>query len=340
MGLALSVVLPNYNHARYLPESLGAVCAQSLPPQEVFVIDDASTDDSLAVIAGFARRYPFVKVLRNENNMGAVYSLNRGIALATGDFILCPAADDQVLPGLFAKTARLLARYPEAGLCSAACRRIGEKGEDLGPLYIPLISKTECYVPPGRFLEMNRRYGNWMMSQTAFYNRKALQELGGGFDPELGPAGDGFLLYVLAARHGACFIPECLGNWRKLDASFALRTADDLDQSLRLADALDRKLRATGLFPEDFLERSLRSTLLATLYEVMRRRPCRFDEMSLLAGRLLRKTWTDKAFLACLGLIKAAGRGAAKSYLFLHQPPRERLRIAAETIKKLLSCDG
>jgi glycosyltransferase involved in cell wall biosynthesis len=337
MGVSLSVVLANHNHARFLPDSLGAICGQSLPPREVIVIDDASTDGSVAVIEDFARRFPFVKALRNDTNKGALCSFNRGIAQASGDFVLCPAADDQVLPGLFEKTARLLSRYPEAGLCSTLCRMISEKGDDLGPLHLPVISKTPCFVPPSRFLDLSRRYGNWMMSQTAFYNRKALQEWGGGFDPELGSTADGFLLYVLAARHGACFIPERLGSWRKLDTSFALRTADDLDSCLTLADRLDRKLRGTGLFPEDFLERSLRSTLMAVLYEINRRRPHRFDEMSLLVERLRNKTWTDRAFLTSLGLIKAAGRWASRGYLFLHHPPRERLRIAAEKIKNLLA---
>jgi glycosyltransferase involved in cell wall biosynthesis len=336
MEPTLSVALPNYNHARYLPESLAAICEQSLPPKELIVVDDASTDGSVGIIEDFARRYPFVRLLRNEKNMGAIHSFNRAIAAAAGDFVLCPAADDRVLPGLFEKTARLLGKHPGAGLCSAMCRLIGGDGEDLGPLHVPVISETECCVPPERFLAVQRRHGNWLMSQTAFYNRQALQEWGGGFDPELGPAADAFLLFVLAARHGACFIPERLGSWRKLDDSFALRTADDVQGALRRALLLDRKLRATELFSAEFREASLRSSLMAILYETLRRRPYRFEEMAALEGAFPRRTWREGVFFALLRLLMGTGRLAAKLYLYLAQPPQARRRIAAEKLDRVL----
>ena len=340
MGPTLSVVLSNYNHARYLPESLGAIAAQSLPPDEVIVLDDGSSDGSVAVIADFVRRYPFFRLIRNERNLGAMRSYNRGLAEAAGDFVLCPAADDRIRPGLFEKTAAILARHPEAGLCSAMCGLLSPDGRDLGPLHTPAISREACFVPPQEFFRVHARKGGWMMSQTAFYNRRALAEWGGGFDIELGSAADGFLLYVLAARRGACFIPERLGDWRKLDDSFALRGAEHTGRALAQAELLDRKLRATGLFPEAFLGWSMRSTLMAILYEIIRRRPHRADEMSATVSLLLRKDWTDRAFLAALPRLGGATRWGAKLYLLLQHPPRERLRIVGEKFQKLISQDA
>ena len=57
----LSVVMANRNHARHLPRALDAVLAQSPPPREVIVLDDASADDSVTVLEGYARRFPCVR---------------------------------------------------------------------------------------------------------------------------------------------------------------------------------------------------------------------------------------------------------------------------------------
>ncbi len=337
MAPTLSVALANYNHGRYLRDSLGAICEQTLRPLDVVVVDDGSTDDSVAIIEDFARRYPFLTLIKNERNRGALYSLNLAISRTKGDYVICPASDDRLERTLFEKTSTLLAKHPGAGLCSALVGLLGERGEDLGPFRTPVISRTPCFVPAERFLETFRTHGNWMMTMTTFYSRAGLSEFGGGFDGELGPAADGFLAYALAAKYGACFIPERLGAWRKLDDSFALKTAaDDVEGALRLADAMDRKLRATGLFPEDFLERSMRSALMATLYEINRRRPDRFDAISLLATRLQKKTWRDRLFFAWIGKTKIARRAASKLYLFLYQPSAERRRIAWQKAKSWL----
>ena len=58
--------LTNYNHARYLPQSLGALLAQSRPADELIVIDDASTDNSIEVIQDLVSQAPYVTFLRNE----------------------------------------------------------------------------------------------------------------------------------------------------------------------------------------------------------------------------------------------------------------------------------
>lgn len=74
----LSVVVPNYNHAQYLPEALNAILNQSCRPMEVIVIDDCSTDNSVEVIEAFIRMDPIIRLYRNERNRGVNFSMNRG----------------------------------------------------------------------------------------------------------------------------------------------------------------------------------------------------------------------------------------------------------------------
>ena len=93
---SLSVVLPNFNHAQHLPASLAAILSQSLPALEIIVIDDCSTDNSVEVIQSFAAKHSTIRFIRNEVNQGVVWNMNHGLKLARGDYVVFPAADDQV----------------------------------------------------------------------------------------------------------------------------------------------------------------------------------------------------------------------------------------------------
>src|SRR5882762_4010768 len=113
---SLSVVVLNYNHAEYLPRSLGAILGQSVQPLEILVMDDASTDNSIEVIENLGRQHPHIRLHRNERNLGVVPNINRGIDLAMGDYVLSAAADDELVPGFFEKSLRVLAQHPQAAL--------------------------------------------------------------------------------------------------------------------------------------------------------------------------------------------------------------------------------
>src|SRR5438034_2246469 len=95
---SLSVVVPNYNHARYLPVCLKAILAQSVAPIELIVVDDASTDNSVEVIRRFAAQSPLVRLVQNEKNLGVMANQIKGLDLARGEFVFFQAADDEVQP--------------------------------------------------------------------------------------------------------------------------------------------------------------------------------------------------------------------------------------------------
>lgn len=235
-GPTLSVVVPNYNHARYLPQCLSAILAQDRPADEILVIDDASTDGSLAVIEGFRARHPALRLLRHEANRGVIAALNRGLAEARGDYVLFAAADDWVLPGLFARALDLLGRHPGAGLCSALSLLARGDGDPPQPFPTPVVLDAPGYIPPARVRALLRRDGPWVIGTGAVLDRRAALALG-GFRPELGSFCDGFLYELLALRHGACFLPEPLAVWRRLDAGYASATLADPGRMLAILDA-------------------------------------------------------------------------------------------------------
>jgi len=89
----VSVVIPCYNGARFLRESLESVRAQTRPPEQVIVVDDGSTDDSAEIAAST----PGVELIR-QANLGACLARNAGLARATGELLVFHDADDRLLP--------------------------------------------------------------------------------------------------------------------------------------------------------------------------------------------------------------------------------------------------
>ena len=97
----VSVVVPNYNHARYLPERLATIEAQAVEDVELILLDDRSTDESRAVLEKFARetRLP-VRTAFNDVNTGSPFAQwRRGAEMATGEYLWIAESDDAAEPG-------------------------------------------------------------------------------------------------------------------------------------------------------------------------------------------------------------------------------------------------
>jgi hypothetical protein len=112
----VSVIIPCYNYARFLPESVGSSLSQEDVDVEVIVVDDASKDDSAAVASAFAAQDPRVRLVRHTTNTGHVVAFNDGYAEATGEFIVRLDADDLLTPGSLSRAVALFDAYPSVGL--------------------------------------------------------------------------------------------------------------------------------------------------------------------------------------------------------------------------------
>jgi glycosyltransferase involved in cell wall biosynthesis len=130
-SVTVSVLLCNYNHARYLADSLSAICNQTRLPEEVIVLDDGSSDNSLEVIEDFARRYSFIRVLKNEINRGLLYSINRTLNEARCDFIVWAAADDRLMPNFIERNVECLREYPTAKMTFSRLAVFRDGSEDI-----------------------------------------------------------------------------------------------------------------------------------------------------------------------------------------------------------------
>jgi glycosyltransferase involved in cell wall biosynthesis len=125
---AVSVIVPNYNHAQFLPRRLDSILGQTFGDFELIYLDDASTDNSDRVIASFLedRR---IRVIRNTINSGNAFKQwNRGVREALGDYIWIAEADDSAEPTLLSRLVPLLDQNPQVGI--AYCQSMEVDGSD------------------------------------------------------------------------------------------------------------------------------------------------------------------------------------------------------------------
>jgi glycosyltransferase involved in cell wall biosynthesis len=108
----ISIVLPVYNGARFLPESLASVVAQTYPNWELICVDDTSTDATPAVLAEWAAREPRIRVIRHEVNKRLPGALNTGFAAARGDLLTWTSDDNHYRPHALETLAQRLRSTP------------------------------------------------------------------------------------------------------------------------------------------------------------------------------------------------------------------------------------
>jgi hypothetical protein len=112
----VTVVISCYNYAHFLPEAVWSCLTQDDVDVDVIIVDDASTDASLAVARNLAENHSNVTVLANDANMGMVETFNRGARAATGEFMVRLDADDLLTPGSLARATLVAQAYPSVGL--------------------------------------------------------------------------------------------------------------------------------------------------------------------------------------------------------------------------------
>jgi glycosyltransferase involved in cell wall biosynthesis len=217
----LSVVVPNYNHGRYLKTALDAHLKQREAPLEVIVVDDASTDDSCAIVEDVAARHSSVRLIRLRRNGGVNAAMNTGLRHARGDFVCFSAADDLVSDDFAEHSLAILAEHPSAGVCfSDPAEMLADSGV-VQPLPLYLRDRPSL-IPPADLERLLKHSWFSFPGHAVLYRRDALLALG-GFDEPLRWYADWFATCVLAFRHGACYVPEVLAVFRVSPDSYHSR---------------------------------------------------------------------------------------------------------------------
>lgn len=121
----ISVILPVYNAQDTIGEAIQSIINQTYTDWELLVINDGSTDNTRSVILSFDD--PRIKYIENDGNKQLIYSLNRGLELASGKYIARMDADDISLPERFACQVRYMDSHPEIIVCGTYMQKFGNR---------------------------------------------------------------------------------------------------------------------------------------------------------------------------------------------------------------------
>ncbi|HSX59236.1 MAG TPA: glycosyltransferase [Tahibacter sp.] len=189
MNPLVSVIIPSYNHARYIGRAIDSVLAQTYAPIELIVIDDGSRDDSAAVIAGLAQRHGFRAVL-NPENRGQSHVVNQALDLCRGEFVCFLPSDDWYLPD---KTRLQVDKFRDCdestGVVYGRGARYYEHSDTTEPVSLPLRR--------GDVLRDLVAIGNFVYPVTPLFRRACFERV--RFDESYRAEGEA--IYLKLALH-------------------------------------------------------------------------------------------------------------------------------------------
>lgn len=219
--MTVSVIIPAYNYGHYIAAAIQSALAQSLPPDEIIVVDDGSTDDTDRIVAHFDG---VVKLVR-QKNLGPSAARNAGAALARGDLLAFFDADDTWAPTKLEKQVACIAADTSIGAVNCGMWMIAEDGA---------VTENTIGFHGDISLQMLLRLGSNALSGSSLLVRRSAFQAAGAFDDRLRIAEDWDLLFRIACTSRIAFIPEPLVLYRMHDGSHYARNASKWAESMLL----------------------------------------------------------------------------------------------------------
>lgn len=207
---SVSVIMPCFNHAKFLEDSVFGILRQTHLDLELIVIDDCSADHSWEIISGLAKSDPRIKAVRHERNLGASRSRNDGLRMAVGGYIGFCDADDIWEPGKLEIQVSFLQKNPDCDLTYCDAIIIDENGQTAnrrfsGQFPSPTSGSEDL------FSTLVRR--NFINTQTVLMRRECLAT-SGYFDEKIKWVEDWWYWINISRHHRILYSEQPLARYR------------------------------------------------------------------------------------------------------------------------------
>ena len=212
----VSFLLATYNDARFLPETLAGILGQTFGDFELVAVDDASTDDTPRLLqsTGDSR----VRYFRNDQNLGHVGSLERGLGLCRGDFIARIDGDDICESQRLARQVELLDRDATLAGCCTWTTEIDDDGRPNG--------QTSEPFPDASHVRWSMAHTLRLYHPTMTLRRDALEAVGGYDTDTLAMEDYDLWTRMVAGGHPLGVVPERLVRYRRRPGSITAKHAE------------------------------------------------------------------------------------------------------------------
>lgn len=156
-----------YNAEKYIRQAISSILDQSFGDFELLIVNDGSTDQTVAAIQSFQDAR--IRLIHNESNQGLVFTRNRILEEARGEFIAVLDSDDIAVPERLEVQYDFMQRHPDVALCSGHAALIDEQGTATG----------QRFIVPTDEVNMEVFFGNPFINPAAMFRTAVLRELGG-----------------------------------------------------------------------------------------------------------------------------------------------------------------
>lgn len=200
----VSIVAPCYNAGKYLEEAIHSLFAQDYPNIEVIVVDDGSTDDSLAMLRQLQQTYDLQ--LYAQENQGVSAALNHGLKYAKGTYVATPDLDDVMLPHSIRVRAHYLDEHPQVGCVGALIVYMDSEGRTIK-------EQQHDHLQVHTFDDLLRNAAV-IGAPTALYRMSALRDAG-FYDPQLRVQDFQITLRIAHQGYEIHELPICVTRYRR-----------------------------------------------------------------------------------------------------------------------------
>jgi glycosyltransferase involved in cell wall biosynthesis len=209
----VSTIVLSYNQCQYVLETLESVKAQSYKFTQFIIVDDYSTDDSIAIIDRWIQANKInCTFIRHKQNQGICKSLNDALAIATGKYISMVASDDVWLPDKIARQVEIMeSQSDQVGVLYSDALQIDRNGHTLPGLLIATHWKQLQEKPQGQVLDV-LLVGNFIPGLTTLIRRSCYDEVG-LYDENL-PWEDWDMWMRIARHHSFLYSPTPSAKYR------------------------------------------------------------------------------------------------------------------------------
>ena len=262
---SISVLIPAFDAARFFPEAIESVLAQTHKDFQLILINDGSTDETLNIATRYAKQDPRIQVITHPN-MGMGAALNNAMQQATGTWIARLDADDRMLPTRLEKQIQFLKQNPDLKVASSTVQYIDDTGRTIGQYASAFITREEM-----KRAQKNHEPIGFHHPATIFH-KQTIQELG-GYRPQFWPADDLDLWNRVAdAGHGVLVQNEPLTAYRIHASSVMVSKSRTAERKVQWATACIRARHQNQPEPteQQFLQQLQNQPLLQKLNNTRR----------------------------------------------------------------------
>jgi glycosyltransferase involved in cell wall biosynthesis len=262
----VTMVMPSFNHAHYLPAALDSLLSQDYRPLEVIVVDGGSTDGTLDILRSYDGRLTWV----SEPDQGMYDAVNKGWRMGRGAYLGFLNSDDLLCPGAVRQLAEHLSRHPDTGLVYGDFFRIDDAGRVLERFYAS-PQTTDSLL----------KHGNSIFTGATLMRREVLTATG-WLDTTLKCSADYDFVIRASRQHRLDHLPQPLAKFRIHAGSKTQYTKQEMWR-----EALAISTKYSGRRPWSLYSRYLFDTLI---YKIFPRRLL-WSAAMVPIRKLLRRLW-------------------------------------------------